>query len=43
MIEDAYVSLGFISALKFLSLAAYFWCDEFENDEFESDKFILRE
>ena len=39
MIEDAYVSLGFISALKFLSLAAYFWRDEFENEDFKSDKF----
>ena len=23
-------------------LAAYFRCDEFENDKFESNKFILR-
>ena len=22
-------------------MAAYFWCDELENDEFESNKFIL--
>ena len=25
-----------------LTLAMYFWCDEFEMDECESDKFILR-
>ena len=30
-----------LSACYVSSMAAYFWCDRFENDEFKSDKSLF--